>query len=95
MEMSFRDWLLQNELVNPAEPTTPLDMDAMIRKSGGGAMLTGEAPPKPWDGPGSVVTPTPKTSLNNPWIGAKRQIARRLRPITPSGKLMAKPPKIG
>jgi hypothetical protein len=93
-DFSFKQWLLQTELVNPGEPPPTMDMAAMIRKSGGGAMLTGEAPPRPWDGPGGVTTPRPKihNSQNNGWAGGKRQIARRIKPITPTGRFMAKPP---
>lgn len=92
MIIAFREWLLKQEFVNPAAAPEPMDMEAMIRKAGGGAMLSGEAQPHPWDGPGGIVTPTPRTSMNNAWNGAKRQIARRLRPITPTGKMIAKRP---
>lgn len=95
MKMSFRSWLLQTELVSPAAAPKALDADDLIRMSGGAAMLTGEAPPKPWDSPASVAPITPKTSLNDPWKGAGRQLARRMRPITPSIKMMSKPPSIG
>lgn len=87
METSFRDWLLKTELVNPGEPEQAQDMASMIRKSGGAAMLTGTAPPKPWDGPGGVGTPKPATT--KPWT---HNLKRRIMPITPTAGFMAKPP---
>jgi hypothetical protein len=87
MENSFRDWLLKNELVDTFGPGDPEDMASMIRKSGGGAMLTGKAPSKPWDGPGGITTPRP--SVPKPWTQNNR---RRIISITPKASFIAKPP---
>lgn len=89
MKNSFKEWLLKTELVDTLGPGDPEDMESMIRKSGGGAMLTGTVPSKPWDGPGAVNTPRPK--MQKSWTQNNR---RRLMPITPKGSFIVKPPAI-
>lgn len=90
MNNSFREWLLKTELVSTFGPGDPEDMESMIRKSGGAAMLTGTAQPKPWDGPGAVHTP--RTGVPKSWTQNNR---RRLMSITPKASFIAKPPAMG
>jgi len=95
-ELSFKSWLMQ-ELVDPGEPSErPMDMAAMMARAGGGpgAFATGTAPKRPWES--GITAPKPVVpKLNNGWAGADRQIARRIKPITPKGSMMAQPPALG
>lgn len=98
-DLSFKNWMLATELVDMGGPSeNPMDMAAMMARAGGGpgAFATGTAPKKPFEGPGGPATPTPKIPklAQDGWAGGRRQLARRLRPITPSASMISKSPSM-